>query len=561
MQQPDHPISPEGSDRARRRGLFSRNPPAEDPLDPRLERAVATYQELVTERLEQGLQAIRKEASTLMHEVAAEVWRSAGGDRERIQATILESLARDQAIRGLVAHSDERFQDLVVRTARLEDAVGILTEQARAAQRAMTEGVSALEEAAHSPLLGQTAEVRTQLERVARQVAGAFEALAERDRALIETIQHQVREHGELVTRETGHIADSMQAYVQQGVSAMGQLAARVEDQLAAAPAAMEDTVRLLGEQLEMLDERVGIRARDLDGAVHVVEGRFEERLMGLARLIRSDSEALRQEMVRSAAQHDEVLAEKLDQELGRVSEALTAATRWTVEEMTRRLTDAHGGMIRQQLDEAVSAIDRNMVRMADTLDGGLERLHQRVGHEAAEAADRAIGGRMDSALDRLDAAARTVDRTGADLVKGQHDLEERLGQNLDARIAGLAKMVRSDNRALADRVQIAAEQEASKQTLRAVKEMQASLPVEVMEIVERRVQDIADQLHRDMRSTAESVARVGELLERKVDEMASRIGRRYDNDIQVVVERMGDAMHALAELGRPQQHERIELE
>jgi hypothetical protein len=47
---------------------------------------------------------------------------------------------------------------------------------------------------------------------------------------------------------------------------------------------------------------------------------------------------------------------------------------------------------------------------------------------------------------------------------------------------------------------------------------------------------------------------------------VADTIGRRQDSDIQVVIDRMGDAMHALASLGRvedePQrQPRRIELE
>jgi hypothetical protein len=45
---------------------------------------------------------------------------------------------------------------------------------------------------------------------------------------------------------------------------------------------------------------------------------------------------------------------------------------------------------------------------------------------------------------------------------------------------------------------------------------------------------------------------------------MAEKLGERYDSDIKVVVDRMGDAMHALASLGRPEDAPgptRIELE
>jgi hypothetical protein len=51
--------------------------------------------------------------------------------------------------------------------------------------------------------------------------------------------------------------------------------------------------------------------------------------------------------------------------------------------------------------------------------------------------------------------------------------------------------------------------------------------------------------------SLAESIERSNEMLSKRIDKMAEKIGDRYDNDIQVVVDRMGDAMHALANVGR----------
>jgi hypothetical protein len=40
-------------------------------------------------------------------------------------------------------------------------------------------------------------------------------------------------------------------------------------------------------------------------------------------------------------------------------------------------------------------------------------------------------------------------------------------------------------------------------------------------------------------------------MLAQRIDRMAEKIGERQDSDIQVVIDRMGDAMHALAGLGR----------
>jgi hypothetical protein len=278
-----------------------------------------------------------------------------------------------------------------------------------------------------------------------------------------------------------------------------------------------DERVNYLGEHLQLMHDRIGMESRDLLEAIERADAHtrelLEARVRGLAELVRSDSEALRDELVRTAAEQDEAVAQRLEDGLGRVSGALSAAVRWLVEELTQRVHDETGALIQGRLQDAVATIDRNMVRMADTLETELDRLGRTVGEQAAVAA------------------------------------EDALSIKLDHKFAALAKMIRSDTQALGDRVQVAAEQDAAKQTLRAVKELQANLPAEVLEIVDQRMQEIA-----------ESVAKLGDLLERKVDQATAQMSERYDSDIQHVIDRMGDAMHALASLGK-QKPNRIELE
>ena len=92
-----------------------------------------------------------------------------------------------------------------------------------------------------------------------------------------------------------------------------------------------------------------------------------------------------------------------------------------------------------------------------------------------------------------------------------------------------------------------------TKQALRAMKELQASLPVEVVQMVEER-----------FASLAESIERSNEMLAGRIDRMAETLGQRQNDDIQVVIDRMGDAMHALASLGKgndgPDSDPRLEL-
>jgi hypothetical protein len=543
MDESNPAFPPPPNDRARHGGMSSQTAATTDAAD---ESEMVSYQRVLEDRLDQGLRAIHQSANALMHEIASEVWRAAGGDKDQVGSQILESLSRDQAIRSLVAHSDERFQDLAVRTARLEDSVTSLAEDTRAARAALADSVHALEQAVGAPAVAGYEELRGQLERVTTQVASAFKALADRDRIIVETVQGQVRDHGELITRETSHVARSMEMYVKEGVNAVGLLAGHIDQQVEEMASRDQDVASgvgsavqgLLGEQVDLLAERLGIEARDIGSsvgaatrAIEEINGTLDARMMGLGRLVRSDSQALQQELNRTAAATEERVARTLDEQTGKVSEALTSATRWTVEEMTRRLREETARAVQVQLDEAVA----------------------RLGQANEEAIDSAIAGRFETALDRLTAAAQNAQRTGRD-DGGQ------LAREVDDRITALGRMIRSDNLALAAKMQAATEQPATKQALRAVKELQANLPNEVQRIVEDRVQAISEQLHRDVQTSAESVAKLGEGLERKFEEATVRIGQRHDKELQVVMDRMGDAMHALASLSR-QEPERVELD
>ena len=251
MQQPISPSSPEGSGQARRRGLFSGKAAEQVPTyapDPSLAATLSAYQLMIQDRLEEGIRAIQHTANTLMHEIASEVWRTAGGDKDEVQARVLETLSRDQALRSLIAHSDERFQSLAVRTARLEDTLNQVAEQTRGAKEMLARGVDALADAAGGPGPHGVEDVRERLDQVTHQIALAFETLAERDRAIVETVQARVREHGEIVMSETSRIAQAMQAYVQQGVSALGNLAGQVESQMEAITAREDDIGAMINQ-------------------------------------------------------------------------------------------------------------------------------------------------------------------------------------------------------------------------------------------------------------------------------------------------------------------------
>jgi hypothetical protein len=576
--------SPPPGDRARRRSLFGGRPETTPPpvtagLSPsaaeRTELVITAYQEMIQEQLDEGLRSIQHAANALMHEIAGEVWRSAGGDKEAVGSTILQELSRDQAIRALIAHSDERFQALAARTGRVEDTMNKLAESVRAAREEIARGADALAESGGgggASSLG-TGQIRAQLDEVSRQVAAAFQTLADRDQEIVDTLHLRIREHGELVVQETARISQAMQEYVQQGVEAMSHLAGSADSSMQAMSAHDEGTenrvrsvdqqISELAEQLQLLYDRTGIAMSSLHESVTFlgdrmgVEARerledmnraFEARVIGLANLVRSDSEALRRELVSTAEAHDETIARLLDERLHQVTETLGDSVAQSMQiklddslAALAARTDEQTRLIDARTGETVSAIDRNLIRMVDALDEHFERLWAGVGERAATAAELAIGARFDDVLARLHAAASVMEREGSQtrdsLEATRSQLDETSGA-LDTRFVALAKLVRSDSETLSG--QILADQDVAKQALRAMKELQASLPSEVIQMVEER-----------FGSLAESIERSNEMLAARIDRMADTIGQRQNDDIQVVIDRMGDAMHALASLGK----------
>jgi len=596
-----------GEDQPGRRGLFSGRgravPDAVTADDAALiQQLMGAYQATIQRQLEEGLTEIRRTANSLMHEIASEVWRAAGGDKDEVRSKILQELSRDQAIRSLIAHSDDRFQALSVRTARVEETLNLVATSLRGAQERLT---STIEEIAPGSA-EDAAALRAQLTEVTRQVGEALGTLAERDQAIVDAVRTRVREHGELITQETTRIAHAMEGYVQHGVEAIGQLAGAMEAQVQSfgtreeeiagrVGLAVERQMTLLGEQLQLMYERLAIdtnaiteyvtgfaergdeHTRAVGEYLHVLHDRvdvvtrdavaelnrtLEERVMGLARLVRSDAEALRAEYARAVDANDEGLARMLEN----VSDAVAAGATRIVDELGARMREetdevvrlrideaitriqAHGDershTIDGQMDQALTAMDRNMIRMTDVVESHLEHLEHTVSDRAARAVEVSLGERFDEVLARLHEATATLE--------GDRDeMSRSVGESVDERMGSLARLIRSDNETLAQ--QIVADQEASKQALRAMKELQANLPAEVVEMVEQR-----------FASLAESIERSNEFLTTRIDRMAEKLGERYDSDIKVVVDRMGDAMHALASLGRPEDAPdatRIELE
>ena len=482
----------------RRSPIFSR--PAEpEPtvLSPVEEEIAKAMTNAVDERIEEGLQALEDQATLLMREVASELWRSSSKDVRPEQERIVSLLSRDQAIRSLVASSDERFQALSTRAARVEDALNDLAETGRTTREAMEASAAWIRQIAESPTLHGVEAVRSQLEQVERHIAETFTNLDERDRMLSDAILIQVKEHGEIVARETARVVEAMQGYVQGGAEAVGRLAQRVEEHAESfvaqegertnVGATVREEVQAIGQELELMAERLGIQGRDQLAIKAAIERFMDARIRGLAELVRSDSQALRRMIEERATEQERMLREQVEERMILVGQAVV-----------------------DQVKESMTSLD------------GFDSL----------------------------------------LVEQQQALEERMRDHVDDRVTAIARLVRSDNEALANRFAQAgmagegADGEVLRQTLRSIKELQAGMASDVLSTVDRRFQTMSDQLHKETQSTAEAMLTVAERLSAKLDRLTSMVDEGYGSDVQIVVDRMSEAIQAMS--GRPQRRDQL---
>jgi hypothetical protein len=489
MHDPGPTYTPERSGNPRRGWISRRNEAAErwrepEPLEAALE-----------ERLDEGLRAIEEQATSLMREIAGEMWRASGADVSGEQTRILNLLSRDQSIRSLIASSDERFQAIALRTARLEDSLAEVAESSRQVRESVQLSARSIHQIAESPTLQGVDLVRSQLEQVEHHIAATFEHLDERDRALTRSIEEQVLEQGRLIEREAERAVDALREHVPAD-GAAGDLSLSPET----------------NQQLQLLYERIDIQRRAIAEIQVSLERMIETRTMGLAQLIRSDSEALRDLIVERGDAQQATMREHVDDRLAAMTEAGHAQAESlarTTEEQVSALTLAVSG-----------AIERSFARLSSDLDERIETAMQ--------------------------TRTATDDRTA-------ERLDEQLGARLDDRLTAIAKLVRADNRVLAEQISSmsapSADGEVARQTLRAVKELQAGLGAdpEVMDVVDRRFQVMSEQLHQETQSTAEAMVKVADVLGGKIDRLSVRVDEGVGSDLQIVIDRMSDAIQAMS--------------
>jgi hypothetical protein len=372
----------------------------------------------------------------------------------------------------MMTTTDERYQALSTRIADIESSLTAMSRATGELRAIATSGalggtiVVEGEGGMAAPASAELADIKQHMADLEGHLEAAFSHLADRDQVLFGSIRREIREETAEVIGEANKRVEEIEQFVKGGANAMGHLVRVVQDEVKA--------LRGLAEREIEIDPETITRA-------------VEEKMMGLAKMVRSDSKHLA-DLIRegqrddaaagqTAEQSAAAVAATLDKRLGRMSELVSATTMSAVNEVARKVPEAAAEAMQGQFEQLTLTVDRSFVQLADSLESHLRRASNAVVERTAEAVDRQIADRLGASIEHMNAAVASVEQAA----NGANGLGEAAGEDLadlmDSRLTALAKLIRSDNRAIAEVIQVAAEQQAAKEATRAVKELAAALP------------------------------------------------------------------------------------
>lgn len=475
--------------------------------DPRSEAILSAYHQVVVERLEQGLRDIEDKAMEAMREIAIEIWRTSGVQGDDLQHRILASLSKDDAMRGIIQHSDERFQNLALRVGQIEDGILGMSNATRELRSIIVNGswgaaagAATLDDETMAVFTGRIDQIETHLE-------AAFEHLAARDREFFDTVRNQVAQ-------------ESGKAY-----AATAQRIQVIEEQLRAGAGAMGELVTAVQEEVARLSE---VATREISIDPGQISASVDDGLRRLAALVRSDSQRVAELVQAQADSQRTAIADAIDTRMGRMSELVSATTMAAVNEVARTVPDQAAEALSDRIDEVINAIDRNFVELLDVTETEIHRVGRLIADRSVEKVDQAISAKLDGAVADLRATAASMASASNTASGGASDVDlEAIQAMIDQRVVSLAKMIRADNKSMAQMIQVAAEQQASKQAARAVVELAATLPEQIFATMDRRFGELAETFHKETQATLVAVAKTADVLGRRIDDAANTVNER----------------------------------
>lgn len=343
----------------------------------RLDSIVTAYHQMLLERVDQGIQEMQRSAAKLMGEVASEVWKGVGPDAtENAGDRLLSLLARDDSVRGLISHSDERYHALDVRIQRMEAGLKMVAGKLKQSHLAI---VGDMEQVRHALSTGlarnsqqteqQAAALSAQIDTTGRRLHSRLVHAAERLESQNSRIAARVDQTPLVSHMES--VVDQLQS-VGKSLSSVPDLTAR---RVATVTGMMSDQVEAAGGQLVRRIAGVADAAVDrVVAATEAATGRAITTTEALAARVAARTEAAAGRALRATEELADKVSAVTEDNTERAlaaNDELAARLEATSEALVNRF-DAMGRVLVRAAareSEAVAGLDRALRDMQEGLE------------------------------------------------------------------------------------------------------------------------------------------------------------------------------------------------
>ncbi|MFN2544889.1 MAG: hypothetical protein ABR600_10045 [Actinomycetota bacterium] len=313
----------------------------------RIQEVLSAYQNEIADRLEEGLREIQERTAALIGDIASAVWRSDQTD-VGLQERVLSVLARDSTIKGLIAHTDDRFQALDIRMTGVQESLQAVMAIAGEMRGAGDPG----------PI-----PARPEISSVDRDVAmGLQDRMAALQRYLGKVLEYEA-------DRDTA-ISDWLGRMLAQGNRVLRREADRVSDEVSADVEAL--TVEATQQVLTKLDEQSRAIAYDLSVQEARIRLAVGEGQQGHADILREQLQAL--DAIEADLTTD--LDERLANLAGLIGDRTTSAVNEAAERVGRQSTDA----VTLGVKDLLAVMDRRFAWLEETVSERMAKLEHALG-------------------------------------------------------------------------------------------------------------------------------------------------------------------------------------
>jgi hypothetical protein len=200
-------------------------------------------------------------------------------------------------------------------------------------------------------------------------------------------------------------------------------------------------------------------------------------------------------------------------------------------------------------VDERMSALEHIVEERMAALERAME--------QEVLALSTAASASVERNVERMSTATGSIEGLDELFAETQQAFAERMMNHIDERVTAIARLIRSDSQALAERMSTAGGAEAAldpeliRQLIRSIKELEAGVASDMTGMVDRRFQTLSDQLHKETQLQTEAMLKIAEVLGEKIDRLSIRVDEGVGNDLHIVVDRMSDAIRAMTTVRR----------